>query len=172
MKNARKLRDGTTKHNNIDMAYVDAENWEPFVNKPSGKFERKHFGLKTLPTDPIDIEKLGNDLVLWALETTSECTEQFPLSRLYSPYRFFQLQNVNDYFSNCLDFANEIIGYRRERAARYGDQDANVIMKTYALYNRRYKEFLDAKLPNDIKNKLASYTVVLQDYHDNKADNK
>ena len=91
------------------------------------------------PTDPVEQNNLGSDLLAWSNTDAAEAIEQFPLNLKMSPYRFYDIAITNPYFADCLDAARAAIGFRRERNARTRKEDSATIMKMQPLYNKEYK---------------------------------
>jgi hypothetical protein len=89
---------------------------------------------------------LADDLIAWAHLETSFAIEDFPLSRLYSPHKFYKWMKHNEYFADALEFARYMIGSRRERAARERRVDSSIILKTMPLYNYEFKELMMEKI--------------------------
>ena len=76
---------------------------------------------------------LADDLIAWAHLETSFAIEDFPLSRLYSPHKFYKWSKHNEYFADALEFARYKVGSRREKAACERRVDSSIILKNNAL---------------------------------------
>lgn len=100
------------------------------------------YKLGTFPKTEAEWISLTDDMLAWAHQETSFAIEDFPLSRGYSPHKFYKWQKHNEYFAEALEFTTYMVGSRRERAARERLFDSSIILKTMPLYNYEYREFL------------------------------
>lgn len=104
------------------------------------------YTLGKFPEDEREWVALAEDMLSWAHLDTSFAIEDFPLSRGYSPHRFYKWAKHNEYFAEALEFTRYMVGSRRERAARERKIDSGLIIKTMPLYNLEYKELLMDKI--------------------------
>lgn len=102
--------------------------------------KEKPLALMAIPSDPVSQNNLGSELLEWSSLPEAEAIEQFPLSKKFSPYRFYDIALINPYFADCLDAARAAIGFRREKNARTRVEDGNIIMKMQPLYNKEYRD--------------------------------
>jgi hypothetical protein len=96
--------------------------------------------IKKLPLDFGEQNALGDELVEWSKSSIAESIEDFPLFKGYSPYKFYCMARDNEYFADCLDSALARLGSKMHLNARRKLEDGSVVMKTFALYNRMYRE--------------------------------
>ena len=89
---------------------------------------------------------LADDMIAWAHLETSFAIEDFPLSRLYSPHKFYKWTKHSEYFEEALEITRYMVGSRREKAARERKVDSSIILKTMPLYNFEFKELIMDKI--------------------------
>lgn len=118
--------------------------------------------INKLPQDFDKQNLLGDELVAWSQSPGAEMIEDFPLSKGYSPYKFYRLAEQNEYFADCLDSALSRLGSRMHRAARKREEDGAVIMKTFPLYNREYRS-LSLEKANAMASKGDTIIQVIED---------
>ena len=119
--------------------------------------------LKRFPTSIDEQDKLADELIEWALKDGSIILEEFPLSKMISPYLFFSFakNETNDYFTQAFDFARAYCSLRREK----GDHNINmaIVLRLLPLYNRQYGEYLEQKEARALESgKSGNSTIVVQ----------
>jgi hypothetical protein len=140
---------------------------EPMSKKaePRARAHKVHsaqYKLGIFPKTEAEWVSLANDIYDWAHLETSFALEDFPLSRGYSPHKFYKWEKHNEYFADTLEFARYMVGSRRERAARERRVDSTIILKTMPLYNLEFKELTMDKISKHQESR--PYTIIMQEY--------
>lgn len=107
---------------------------------------------------------LSNDMIAWAHLDTSYALDDFPLSKGYSPHKFYKWTKHSEYFAEALEFTRYMVGSRREKAARERRMDSTIVLKTMPLYNYEFKELVMDKIQKHQESR--SYTVVMEPIQD------
>lgn len=103
-------------------------------------FKKKYSSLQKLPDAESEIKALADEMVTWVNKNEEVYKlEEFPLYKMYSPYKFFNLANANPYFEEALNYANNLIGTRLQNMLVHQGVSQNYIMKMLPLYNSQYR---------------------------------
>lgn len=103
-------------------------------------YEVKYTGLQRLPDSEKDINKLADEMVVWVNEHPEVYKlEEFPLSKMYSPWKFFRLASKYPYFDEALSYANNLIGTRLQNMLVHQGVSQHYVMKMLPLYNTQYR---------------------------------
>lgn len=108
-------------------------------------------------------------MLAWAHLESSFAIEDFPLSKGYSPHKFYKWTKHNEYFADALEFTCYMVGSRRERAARERKIDSGLILKTMPLYNLEYKELLMDKIHKHQKER-GNIMVIMKEFSTGKQE--
>lgn len=122
------------------------------------------YTLGKFPQNEAEWLSLANDMLTWAHQESSFAIEDFPLSKGYSPHKFYKWINHNEYFADALEFARYMVGSRREKAAREKRADSTIILKTMPLYNYEFKELLMDKIKKHQEERSGNVMVVLDNF--------
>lgn len=134
----------------------------PAAGERSLDIERKWEGLAEIPSDTHEQNKLG--LYMLNEVRAGRCTDpgMFATSLGINPYKFKGIAHDNEYFRDCLDIANYIIGETGYQNALDRKNDGNVFMRKYALYNRDYRQMIeDMKMKESAR--VATQAVVVME---------
>jgi hypothetical protein len=86
--------------------------------------------------------EIGNNFMDWADMDTSLDLDSFPLSRRYSPSRFYRMRDNNPYFAECLEYARAKIG---ERISAKLQERPDYQMKMLPMYSTLWIEAEERK---------------------------
>ncbi len=120
----------------------------PVTHKKAGRLiapsKTRHIKLAWPPKDIAEQNELGDQLVEWAVLQSGTKIEEFPLSRYLNPYHFKHIGDDNDYFKNCYEFAQYMIGARLQDGIHTKNEtiDRELGLKLLPMYNREYCEML------------------------------
>lgn len=144
-------------------------------NKPEGRESRETYFTITVPTfqQPkkkfqwgkrpwldSEWESISEAIVEWAQKDESLFLQEFPLMHGYSPTKFLKWVELNETFSNAVDYARNMLGMRREGRAMTGEIDKSMVITLMPLYNPEYREYKESQEnKNDHK---SSITVVME----------
>lgn len=134
----------------------------PAAGERSLAIERRWEGLSDIPTDINEQNKLG--LYMLNEVRAGRCTDpgMFAAHLGLNPYKFKGIALDNEYFRDCLDIANYIIGESGYQDALDRKKDGSVFMRKYALYNREYRQWVeDMKLKESAK--VATQAIVVME---------
>ena len=152
--------------NGNDAAGMPASGMEasgiPAAGERSLIIERKWEGLAEIPTDPQEQNKLG--LYMLNEVRAGRCADpgMFATSLGINPYKFKGIAQDNEYFKDCLEIANYIIGESGYQDALDRKKDGNVFMRKYALYNRDYRQMVE-ELKMKESARVATQAVVVME---------
>lgn len=96
---------------------------------------------KSKPTSEDEYQKLADDLVAWSHNNDALTINSFPLSIMMSPALFHDLPASSEYFAQAYDIALQTVGSRRERLAREGIIDKQIVLETMPLYDPAYRKW-------------------------------
>lgn len=96
------------------------------------------------PKEIAEQNKLGDQLVEWAVVHDGNKIEDFPLQRFINPFRFKHIGDDNEYFRECYEYAQYMIGARLQNGihAKSDKIDRELGMRLLPMYNREYAETL------------------------------
>jgi len=141
------MADGTLK----DRAQIDAKrasisaniaNKTPLLNQIKG--------LRHMPKDEQEQNKLAVELVEWTCSPSSFYIEKFPVSKGISPYRFFKTKHTNDFFAECVELANAICHLNLKEAVHQGDLHYSYVLSMLPVYDGDYKGFMIEKISKKV----------------------
>jgi len=120
----------------------------------------RSYKLGKIPIEDEEWIALTDEMVAWSMLDDSFCIEDFPLSKGYSPHKFYKWVKYSPYFEEGLLFTRYKIGARRERAALERKVDPSFILKTMPLYNIEYKQLMLEKV-QQFQKAMQNITVVV-----------
>lgn len=113
-------------------------------------------GLKKPPKDPEGIKKLADELIAWSYSKNATAIEEFPLSKLLVPYRFYQLAKNDEYFADALAHAKYNIGARLQKMVLFGSLHSDHCLKLLPTLNPEFREWQIEKTAKQIEAVRAS----------------
>lgn len=111
------------------------------VDIPSYTIDPTQRVLKSVPTDKNEQDMLADEFVMWLITTDVVCLEEFPLNKMMSPTKFFELENSNSYFLDAMEFGRWAMSYRLQEGWKRGKIDQSFAIRMLPLYNMRYREY-------------------------------
>lgn len=118
--------------------------------------------IRITPKDPVEQNKLGEEMVHWVFNTPTYVLEEFPISLHMAPSYFYRMAETNDYFANCLNLARMVIAARLQNEWRAKNIEREYALRLLPLYHEEFKEFTLSKIMRDSQGKeLARLTVVI-----------
>jgi len=96
------------------------------------------------PTSDTEFRQLAHELLEWAHLPTSVNINDFPISKMISPYRFKRYKLP--YFQEALEMANYIIASRNRSLTNAKECDKDIYFKELYLLDKDYKEAEDEKI--------------------------
>lgn len=134
----------------------------PAAGERSLEIERRWQGLADIPTDTQEQNKLG--LYMLNEVRAGRCTDpgMFATNLGLNPYKFKRIAVDNEYFRDCLEMSDYIIGETGFQNALERKSDGNVFMRKYPMYNRDYRQWLeDMKMKESAK--VATQAIVVME---------
>jgi hypothetical protein len=133
-------------------------------NRPKPRVQKRvyPFKLNRMPKSADEQNKMADELVEWAFQPESILMEEFPISKMISPYRFFHLadEKSNQYFTDAYEFANSMCAIKMQKGKH--TLDINLMNKIFPLYHKRYAEYLVARELRAVESGKSSSTIVVQ----------
>ena len=100
----------------------------------------------SIPYNPQDIKKLGNEMINWAYDNEDVVNlDLFPLSKRMNPWRFYRVARKNPDFAECLDVARYIISTRIEAGWLNRKFEPSACKVLYPKYNKE-REWMDSRI--------------------------
>jgi hypothetical protein len=133
---------------------------DPISKYPRGRAGNK-FYINLPPKDPLEQNKLGNEMCDWIIENYNCVTlEDFPIGKRYAPSRFYKMAEQNEYFDNCLNFARRLVGSRLVNGWKNDLFEKDFCLRLLPLYNEEYRDYINEKTLHDAKGKgLATFII-------------
>ncbi len=121
----------------------------------------KNYHLIYKPTTEEEFHKLADELLEWSKNQLNIELDDFPISKLISPYRFKRFQN--EYFQEVLELVKYILNGRVKKLVNEREYEKEIFFKYLRLLDRDYKEDQDdqiAKRVAGIKQSLGDITII------------
>jgi hypothetical protein len=123
--------------------------------------------MQDIPVSELFLDRLGEDLLLWAKQETSLNLGDFFNAKHIYPTTYARWRKVHPFFDERVHLAKFMLGVRRERGAILKKYDSGIIRESMPMYDPEWKELKEwatklAKLEQqqeDILLKLESYKV-------------
>lgn len=109
------------------------------TNKPNPNYS-------SIPKDYKTQCKIANEMILWAKENDVTDLDLFPLSKNFSPYRFYKISNKNPDFGEALEVAQYIMSSRLKQGWKTREMDPSYCREQLPEYNHAYKAWINAKV--------------------------
>lgn len=135
---------------------------DPAYHKDKLPIERRVHSNTTFkpPKDEARQNDLIRECVNWALENEEAMEiDDFPISKLMSPYRFKKLAETNEYFAQGLDLAKSIIASRLKKDVRSKKIDKEYLFKLLPLYSKDYSDHIYDRRDKKKEEENASRTI-------------
>jgi hypothetical protein len=120
--------------------------------------------MRELKSKPVNIYRLCKELISWSLKSDSWRVGDFCTGKWLRERELYRLAQKYEQIHNSLDFAKQVIGCRRERAALERTLDAGVILKSighYSIIHREEQERLARLRDEESNNKPTAINIVM-----------
>lgn len=131
----------------------------PAAGEKSLAIERRWDNLSRVPTDVQEQNMLGLQMLTEIHSGRSDDPGAFAISLGFNPYQFKGMAEGNEYFRDCLERANYLIGQRLILAARQRYEDGKVNMALLMRYDKEYRQMVE-ELKRHESARAAAATVV------------
>jgi hypothetical protein len=115
----------------------------PAAGEKALTIERKWDHLSPVPVERGPQNELGMHMLDEIYSGRYSDPGLFAISLGYNPYKFKLIAESNEYFKDCLEIANYIIGQKLIEKARNREEDGNVNMKLLPRYDKEYRQMVE-----------------------------
>lgn len=105
--------------------------------------ERRWANLSQVPSDIEEQNRLGMQLLEDIYAGRCDDPGMFAISMGLNPYQFKGISESNEYFKDCLERANYLIGQKLMQAARTREEDGRVNMQLLMRYDKEYRQMVE-----------------------------
>jgi hypothetical protein len=115
----------------------------PAAGEKALTIERRWDNLSRVPTDTREQDILGMQLLNEVYFERCSDPGSFAISIGLNPYQFKSMAESNEFFKDCLERANYLIGQQLIRAARSRQEDGRVNMALLMRYDKEYRQMME-----------------------------
>lgn len=115
----------------------------PAAGERALTIERRWDNLSRVPTDVAEQNMLGLQMLSEIYFGRCDDPGAFAISLGFNPYQFKRMAEGNEYFKDCLERSNYIIGQRLIVAARSRDEDAKTNMLLLMRYDKEHRQMME-----------------------------
>lgn len=115
----------------------------PAAGEKALTIERRWDNLSRVPSDPAEQDSLGMQLLNEVYFERCCDPGAFAISCGLNPYQFKAMAETNEFFKDCLERANYLIGQQLIRAARSRQEDGKVNMALLMRYDKEYRQMVE-----------------------------
>lgn len=115
----------------------------PAAGEKALSIERRWDNLSRVPSDREEQNQLGMQLLGEVHSGRCDDPGAFAISLGFNPYQFKGMAESNEYFKDCLERANYLIGQRLILAARQRYEDGKVNMALLMRYDKEYRQMIE-----------------------------
>jgi hypothetical protein len=115
----------------------------PAAGEKALTIERRWDNLSQVPTDTQEQNMLGLQLLNKVYLGQCDDPGLFAISLGLNPYQFKLMAETNEFFKDCLERANYLIGQQLIRAARSRQEDGRVNMALLMRYDKEYRQMME-----------------------------
>lgn len=119
--------------------------------------------LRQDPETELEYHELADELIEWSKKEDSLTFNSFPLDLMIPVDNFNNYPEKSEYFSQAYDIALRNVGARRERLAREGVINSQIVLATMPLYDPEYKKWLKSMRQKEQEHK-GNITVVIEKF--------
>lgn len=111
------------------------------------KKQNPRINYSIIPKDYKTQIKLANEMILFVKEDEKiDDLDLFPLSKNYSPYRFYKIAHTNPEFEEALEVAQYFISTRIKKGWKTRSIDPGYAKEMLPEYNKAYKTWVNTKV--------------------------
>lgn len=115
------------------------------------------------PETELEYQELADAFIEWSKKEDTLTFNSFPLSLMIPVSSFDTYPEKSEYFAKAYDIALRTIGARRERLAREGKANSQIVLATMPLYDPEYKKWLRS-LKQKEQEQAGNITVVIEKF--------
>lgn len=115
----------------------------PAAGEKALAIERRWDNLSRVPSDTREQDALGMQLLNEVYLERCSDPGSFAISLGFNPYQFKAMAESNEFFKDCLERANYLIGQQLIRAARSRQEDGRVNMALLMRYDKDHRQMME-----------------------------
>jgi hypothetical protein len=117
------------------------------AREPKIPIKTKTGAYNLVPKEQDKINQLADEMVEWFfLNKTAINLDKFPLSRRFSPFRFYKLAENNPYFEEALEVCRYLISDHIQDGWSSKELDSSFCKEMLPKYDKEYREWIRSKI--------------------------